>query len=111
MSRGAVLDIEGRECSEEEAAKGCGFVNVEAYREWSRRRYQEFDLLPEICNLKQQVKILEERLNALTNHPIGPIKEPPHYSSLTEEQKQQIEQMVKEFQEWYKKASLEKTNV
>ena len=67
--------------SEEETAKGLGFFNVAAFREWKTYREEiEFlfpgsslgrDLMVEICNLKQQIKSLQEEINHISDRLIA----------------------------------------
>ena len=76
MSSGATLDLVGRPCSDEEVATGLGFVNVTAFREWSNMRKKSADeqlrfLLSEICNLRQQVRILDARLTDTGTERVG----------------------------------------
>lgn len=63
MSRGATLDIEGKEVSEEYTAKGLGFVDVEAFRWWKRtnevRDRAVEVLVGEVANLRSRVTRLE----------------------------------------------------
>lgn len=63
MSKGATLDIEGREASEAEAAKGLGFVDVAAFRWWKRTnetRDRALEVLvAEVANLRSRIATLE----------------------------------------------------
>jgi hypothetical protein len=70
-------DINGTPVSKGEVAKGLGFVNVAALDWWSfisRDRTSEEIvkvLAPEVANLREQVKRMQESLAALDERTIG----------------------------------------
>lgn len=54
-----------RPVSEEEAARDLGFVNVEAFQNWKLHKDSEDAdrirwLVAEMCNLKEEIKILKQ---------------------------------------------------
>ncbi len=66
MPSGASIDWEGRPVTEEEVAKGLGFVNVEAFRWWQRTKEKlppdQFSfLVAEIANLRETLKIVADQ--------------------------------------------------
>lgn len=76
MPSGATIDVVGRPATDEEVASRLGFTNVHAFYDWSNMRKRSADdqlnfVLSEICNLREQIKVLEARLTSTGTERIG----------------------------------------